>query len=600
MTSKYSNKPVYILGYSGLDNSLEFKQNEFPTFTPEEIRISQGMDSAAALIKDGKIVAATEEERFTYKKHSNKFPIHAIRYCLEKEGISIGDVNHITHGFDYGYCEKFYRHDDFNEKRFEKVYSSSVQKDLLRKNFMLKNLDIVFVPVKHHDAHAASAFYPSGFETALVVIVDGMGEMYSTSIYQTKRDRLIPLKQDGLLSSLGMFYSMLTYHLGFSINSDEYKVMGLAPYGNHKRFLPIMRETIEFKERGEVFIPLLLQNKDFIEKESYRGVIDWLSENVIPKRKPNENITQDHKDLAATLQFLLNKAMLHIVKYWQKETGEKNLCMAGGVALNCVANGEILRNNLFEDIFIQPAAGDDGTAVGSALYQYYAMKPRTERVKENIPFYGYMPSRNEIITTIEKYKDKITFELFPQDELFKVVADLLDKGKVIALIQGEMEFGPRALGHRSIIADPRSSVMKDLINSMVKKRESFRPFAPSVISEKAQEYFELHNSASLPYMIFTVQVKKKYQSIFPAITHIDGSVRIQTVDRHNNRYYWNLIKAFEEKSGHPIVLNTSFNINGQPIVRTVEDAMSTFLTTGIHALVINNYLIFPKTRVEES
>lgn len=599
MTNKHANKPVYILGYSGLDNSLEFKKMEFPDLSTEEIRISQGMDSAAALIKNGKIIAASEEERFTYEKHTNRFPINAMHFCLEKAGISINEVDYVAHGFDYRYCKDFYWRDDFNRRRYNQVFSPDVQIKLLRKHFNYGNLDQVFIPVKHHEAHAASAYYPSGFDSALIVVVDGMGELYSTSIYQARGNNIKLLKQYNILSSLGMFYSMVTYHLGFSVNSDEYKVMGLAPYGNYEHYLSVMSSAIDFKDKGEIIIPLLLKNKNLIEKESYRGVINWLNENTFSSRKSDEEINQNHKDLAATLQYLLNKAMFHIVTYWQNETNEKNLCLGGGVALNCTANGEILKSCIFDDIYIQPAAGDDGTSIGAALYHYYSINPDAIRITEEMPFYGYQATQGELKIVLNKYKDRISYKKYHDEDLFDEIAKLIDQGKVVAVMQGEMEFGPRALGHRSIVADPRSPTMKDLINSMVKKREAYRPFAPSVTSEDAGKYFELRKSESLCYMIFTVPVKEKYKDSFPATTHIDGSARIQIVKKKNNRYYWNLLKAFEKKTEYPILLNTSFNVKGQPIVRTAEEAMKTFLNTGIHAVVIDNYLIFPKTYVHK-
>jgi carbamoyltransferase len=565
---KYQKKyqqSIYILGYSGLNNSLEFKRKKFSDFNQEELRISQGMDAAAALIKDGKVIAAAEEERYNYQKHSHKFPVNAIKYCLEKEGISINDVSYITHGFDYRYCKKFFEYDKFNKERYNEVYSPQVQMNFLKQYLNIVNPEKIFVPVKHHDAHAASSYYPSGFDNALIIVVDGMGEMYSTSIYKGEGNQIEPLKQYNLLSSLGMFYSMITYHLGFRVNSDEYKVMGLAPYGDYKKYLHVLSRCIEFKDKGEVYIPLLLENKGIVEKESYRGVKNWLNEHVLKSRNINEEITQDHKDIAATLQYLLNKSMFHIITYWQKETGYKKLCLAGGVSLNCTTNGEILKSKLFDDIYIQPAAGDDGTSLGSALYKYYSLNPNAGRVKEVMPFYGHSNKPTEIKNAIKKHSKYIVVEEYPEDALLDRVADLIAQQRVVAWMQGEMEFGPRALGHRSILADPRSPIMKDLINKMVKKRESFRPFAPSVNKERAKDYFDLINSSSLQYMLFTVQVKKKYRPDLPAITHVDGSARIQIVDKETNNLFWKLINTFEKKVGVPILLNTSFNVKGYTV-----------------------------------
>lgn len=595
MRNAIDNKPIYILGYSGLNNSIEFKQKEFPGFSREEIRISQGMDAAAALICDGGVVSAAAEERYNLQKHSHKFPINAMRFCLQKAGIDISDVDFITHGFDYHPYNDFYKFSDFNRRRYEEVFSPDVQLELFAEYF---NTDLkeVFTPVPHHHAHAASAYYPSGFNNALVVVVDGLGEMHSISIFSAEKSKLKLLRQYDILSSLGIFYSIITYFLGFSVNSDEYKIMGLAPYGNYKKYLSTLSECIKFNPKGETFIPLLLQNRTLVEKESYRGAIKWLSENLFPQRNPLDRIGQEHKDLAATLQYLLNKAMLHIVSYWQQETQHDKLCMAGGVALNCTANGEILKNGIFDDIYIQPAAGDDGTSVGSALYQHYSNYPEAKRKNEKMPFYGYSATRSEISKALIKFNNKIKAKRYKTEKLLDEVTELILRGEVIAWMQGEMEFGPRALGHRSILADPRSSKMKDIINQLVKKRESFRPFAPAVKHKDANKYFDFEYVRSLPYMLFVVPVKEEYRDKLPAITHINGSARIQTVNKEDNYLFWKLIDMFGKKSGIPILLNTSFNVKGQPIVCTAEDAITTFLSTGINVLVIDNYIILRITK----
>ena len=589
---------MYILGYSGLNNSIEFKQREFPDFSKEEIRISQGMDAAAALICDGRVVSASAEERHNYQKHSHKFPINAMRFCLQKAGIGISDVDFITHGFDYRPYNDFYKLSGFNKRRYKEVFSPDVQLELFAEYF---NADLKksFIPVPHHHAHAASAYYPSGFNNALVVVADGLGEMHSISIFSAEKNKLKLLRQYDILSSLGMFYSIITYFLGFSVNSDEYKIMGLAPYGNYNKYLSTLGECIKFNPRGEIFIPLLLQNRTLEEKESYRGVIRWLSENLFPQRNPLDRIGQEHKDLSATLQYLLNKAMLHIVSYWQQETQHDKLCMAGGVALNCTANGKILKNGIFDNIYIQPAAGDDGTSVGSALYQYYSNYPEAERKRGKMPFYGYSATRSEISRVLIKFNNKIKAKRYKTNKLLDEVTKFIMKGQVIAWMQSEMEFGPRALGHRSILADPRSSKMKDIINKLVKKRENFRPFAPAVKQEDANKYFDFENVRSLQYMLFVVPVKEKYRDKLPAITHINGSARIQTVNRDDNFLFWKLIDTFGKKSGIPILLNTSFNVKGQPIVRTAEDAITTFLSTGINVLVIDNYIILRTAKSED-
>jgi len=592
---------MYILGYSGLNDAITFKKQALPGLVGQEYRISQGLDAAAVLLKDGIVVAAAEEERFIGIKHSEKFPVNAIKSCLAEANIKITDISHICHGFDYTEYRPLFEKDEFNRNYYQTVLAPSAQMKLFQAYWPELEIERLFIPVKHHIAHAASAYYPSGHDEALVLVADGMGEVDSISLYLGKQNQLKRIKRYDLLSSLGMLYSMVTLHLGFSINSGESKVMGLAPYGDAHRFEAFFSECITLKAEGEVFIEGFLKNISSMDRETYRGFRHWIAEKTIPPRKPDEPLEQQHKDLAASLQKALNIALLHTLQHWQAQTGLRKLCYAGGVALNCTANGIIQRSGLFDDVYVQPAAGDAGTALGGPLYHYHHALNHVERDKpQRLPLFGPTPKLNtDLLDSYQEdfLKQKITYQELTPDLLLEQTATLLSQGKVIAWVQGNMEFGPRALGHRSLLADPRNPKMRDKINHIVKKRESFRPFAPSVKREKVHIYFDVEEGSDFPCMLFVMPVRSDYQTQLPAITHEDGTARIQTVDKNEHPFYWQLLDKFEEKTGIPVLLNTSYNVRGQPMICTAKESIDAFLTINIDALVIENFIFYKEMNI---
>ncbi len=579
---------MYILGYSGLNEARTFKKLKFASLTPQEYRITQGFDAAAALIADGVIIAAAEEERFNGVKHTEKFPVNAINFCLAQAGITISNLDFICHGFDHYPYQSLFARNDYGKEYYSTVLAPDVQYQHFKKFWPDLNIEKKFLAIKHHAAHAASAFYPSGYLESLVLVADGMGEMDSISLFHGRGNQLLPIQQYDLLSSLGMLYSMLTYHLGFSINNSEGKIMGLAAYGDPKRYADFFSDCLSLEPEGEIIIKGFYKNETFLDWETYRGFRHWLAEKTFPSRSPDDPLEQHHKDLAASLQQVLIKALLHLLTYWQHKTGLKKLCYAGGVALNCTANGIILKSGLFDEVYVQPAAGDSGCALGSALYHHHHNLALTGRDKpQRLPFYG---SRLNINEYFSQTHNSLTHKKMSREKILEEAAELLTKGQVIAWLQGEMEFGPRALGNRSILADPRDPSMRDKINNIVKKRESFRPFAPSIKREKAHIYFEIEANQSLSSMSFIVPVREQYRKLLPAVTHVDGAARVQTVDKDEHPYYWQLLNKFEEKTGLPILLNTSCNVRGQPIVSTVKEAIEMLTTIDIDALFIEDVL----------
>lgn len=582
-----------VIGISGLHNSVAFKKRELPDLSPRQYRIAQGFDSAAALVTSEGIEAVAAEERFTGEKKTGYFPVNAIRYCLDAAGISPGDVDYIAHSFSYEPFKSFYEQSEFTMRQFNEVYSHEAQVRCLREFLPSYGWEKKFVGVTHHLAHAASSFYLSGFKDALILVVDGMGEIHSMTVAVGSETGIEVIKQMPTLHSLGILYGLFTIYLGFWGGLDEYKIMGLAPYGNPRRHFHKFMEFINLNNDGTITIPVLLHNKTIEEKETYSGTLRMLAETFGRARDPDTEITQNHMDIAAALQSALQACLMHILRHFKKETGHRNLCMAGGVALNCTANGVIKRSRLFKGMFIQPASGDDGSALGAALYVRRLHEPDRSPAEMGLPFWGPEFTDKEILDALKDRRDCEGTFWDSFDDLAEEVASKLAEGRIVAWFQGRMEFGPRALGNRSILADPRDGNMRDRINALVKKREWFRPFAPAVTAEAAPRFFEIGDGdeSNFAYMLLVTQVRGEYREKLPAVTHVDGSARVQSVSMRGNPRFWTLLNEFEKISGLPVLLNTSFNVKGQPIVCTPEEAVDTFILAKLDFLVIGNYLV---------
>jgi len=549
-------------------------------------------DSAACLVVDGKVVAAAQEERFTRKKHDDSFPINAIKYCLDFENLTIKDINSIV--FYDKPILKFER----LLRSYIKTWPKGLRSFLMAMQVWIKNKlwiehkirkqlnysgEIYFT--EHHYSHAASAYYTSDFDEAVVITMDGVGEWDTTTFGYGKDNKLFLSHNIKFPHSLGLLYSALTYYLGFRVNSAEYKVMGLAPYGNPDVYYDKFRELIDIKEDGSFKLNMKYFSYEYgltMTNHRFNKLFGGLP------RKVESDLTQKEKDIAAALQKITEEIVLKITAYAKRLHPSENLCLAGGVALNCVANGKILKQGLFKNIYIYPASGDAGGAVGAALYFYYdcLKNQKQKRVMGNI-YLGPEYSQEEIRDVLEQKKAK--YDKLDEQDLLKQTARLIDDNKVIGWFQDRMEFGPRALGNRSIIADARNKENWQRVNLKIKFRESFRPFAPTVLEDKSKEYFDL--SCPSPYMLLVAQVKKDN---VPAITHVDNSARIQTINRKENRKYYDLINEFYNLSGCPVIINTSFNVRGEPIVRTPEDAFNCFINTDMDYLIMDNYLISKK------
>jgi carbamoyltransferase len=577
-----------VIGISGLERAVPFKKAAFPGLDEREYRIAQGMDSAAALLIDGTLVAAAEEERFTGKKHTGDFPAGALQYCLKEAGIVAEDIDEIAHGFNYGPYRDLYLSDSVSAALYEQVFSRAALLEQVRRNLPGFPEERVFT-VGHHLAHAASAAYTSGWDECLVVVNDAMGEVESLSVYDFHNDKLERICTVGANDSIGVLYSLVTLHLGFDFNSDEYKIMGLAPYGDPARFRPFFEQAVELREDGTFRIPILKLNRSREERESYIATRAYLEANLIPRRLPTDPVTTDHEDIAAALQECLEKVVLHVCSHFAEKTGLRRVALAGGVALNCTANGKLMHSGLFDEVYVQPVAGDDGVALGAALYRASLAGEVVNR-RLPAPLFGPCFSDSEIEIALQCFENRIQWRRFDSLAATCVcAAQLIAEGRVIAWDRGRMEYGPRALGNRSILADPSHPEMRDRINAMVKKREAFRPFAPACALEQAPRWFDVAEGEQHPYMISVVDVRAEAQASLPAVTHVNGSARLQTVSASDNPDFHALLLAVGETTGRQMVLNTSFNVKGQPIVNTPDEAIETFLGTGIEHLFLENY-----------
>ncbi|MDA1055219.1 MAG: carbamoyltransferase [Planctomycetota bacterium] len=577
-------------------------------------------DSAAALVVDGEIVAAAQEERFTRKKHDPEFPVNAIEYCLSEAGLRAEDLDYV--GFYDKPFLKFerlletylgYAPQGFNS--FLQAIPVWLKQKLHLRREIKRGLHgayrkrIVFT--EHHESHAASAFFPSPFDEAAILTVDGVGE-WATASHGVGRGNRIDLTHElHFPHSPGLLYSAFTYFCGFRVNSGEYKLMGLAPYGQPKYVDLILKKLIDLKEDGSFRMDM-----------SYFNYCQGLTMTSAkfdklfggPPRKPESPLTEREMDMAASIQQVTEEIMLRMARHVHASTGMKNLCLAGGVALNCVANGRILREGPFDQLWIQPAAGDAGGALGVALFIWHQLlgKPR-EAVADDSQHGSYLGPANDEADIKQFLDDAGAKYHFMEDEsaLCDRVADLIGSDKVIGWLQGRMEFGPRALGGRSILGDARSTKMQSVMNLKIKFRESFRPFAPSVLQERVHDLFEMRENEPSPYMLLVAPVRderrkalteseqqltgvdklKSIRSEIPAITHVDYSARVQTVDAARHGRYYKLIKSFERQTGSPVIINTSFNVRGEPIVCTPEHAYRCFMATNMDVLVLERFLL---------
>jgi carbamoyltransferase len=573
-------------------------------------------DSAACLVKDGEILSAAQEERFTRKKHDHNFPHKAIEFCLADAGIRAGQIDLVAF-----YDKPFLKFERLLEtyltfapagiKSFIKAMPLWIKEKLWMKEMIKDKLGYtgkVIFP-EHHESHAASAFYPSPYNRAAILTMDGVGEWTTTSYGVGDGNDIQLLADIKFPHSLGLLYSALTYYTGFKVNSGEYKVMGLAPYGEPKYKQLIYDHLIDVKDDGSFRMNMEYFNYCqglTMTNEKFNKLFGG------PPRVPETNLTQKEMDIARSLQEVTEEIVLKLGNHVYKETGLKNLCLAGGVALNCVANGRLLREGPFENIWVQPAAGDAGGALGAALLGWYKYhnKPRIADEKSDSQKGSYLGpqfSEEEIKSFIQSFN--LSAKRYDDDELIENVANLINSEKVIGWFDGKMEFGPRALGSRTIIGDARSPKMQATMNIKIKFREGFRPFAPSVLYEKVTEYFEIEKES--PYMLLTADVKKErripmtdeqqkkwgidklnvVRSDVPAITHVDYSARLQTVHKETNPRYHRLISKFEEKTGCAVIINTSFNVRGEPIVCTPKDAYKCFMRTNMDYLVLGNYIL---------
>jgi carbamoyltransferase len=588
-------------------------------------------DSAASIVVNGQVVAAAQEERFSRKKHDSSFPENAIKYCLLEAGVELTDLSSIVF-YDkpllkferlletyLSYAPKGFR--SFSMAMPVWLKEKLLLKSLLRKELKaLANCHVNELPkllfTEHHQSHAASAFFPSPFEKAAVLCLDGVGEWATTSVWQGQGRKLAPLWELNFPHSLGLLYSAFTYYCGFKVNSGEYKLMGLAPYGEPKYVDDIYRHLIDVKEDGTFWL-----NMDYF---SYPVGLVMTSPEFHRlfggrPRKPESDITQKEMDLARSIQQVTEEVVLKIANTIYLETGNSNLCLAGGVALNCVANGRLISESKFSSIWIQPAAGDAGGALGAALqasYQYHDSERLVDGSSDNMQgsYLGPQVTDNQASETLDSLG--AVYQRYSDGDLYSTTAGLLGQGNVVAWYQGRMEFGPRALGNRSILGDPRDINMQSNMNLKIKFRESFRPFAPSILAERVNEVFEFDGKSSYMLAVAKIQISKRVtpentstsaeglqklgilRSKFPAITHVDYSARLQTVHTNTNPKFHALLTEFDRLTGCPLLINTSFNVRGEPIVNTPEQAYTCFMRSNIDYLVIGNLVISKRDQPE--
>ena len=553
-------------------------------------------DSAVSLLRNGKVLSAVEEERFTGIKHDSSFPINSLDWLLKEKLLTPDDIDTVV--FYEDPKQKIDRIKKTDRKSWlHKVFTDSAetrnrtqykQFEKLIYKFFGKHIKLIYG--NHHLSHAAYGFYTSGLDSSVIVTVDGVGEWETTCIYYANKNKIKQLLSVNFPHSLGMVYSAFTAYLGFKPNEGEYKIMGLAPYGDASKYSKQFEKIITTNTDGTYKV-----NMDYFTYDS--SDVDMFNINLpklfnIPNRLPEETLEQHHKDIAAGLQNLYEKCFFNLLDTAYKLTKSKNIVLSGGCAYNGTANGKIKSKTNFKNIHIPPAPSDAGSAIGGPLHYYYTQVPYENTVTNNNPFLGPQYSKRQMKISLEENSINVWYEEFSDEELIKKISEAITTGSVVGWFEGRLEFGARALGNRSILANPRDPQMKSRLNKMIKKREGFRPFAPIVKEESSLEYFDYHDK--VPYMNQVVKVRSAHAKYLPAITHIDNSARIQTLSKHQHRYIYSLLEKLELINKYPIVINTSFNLKDQTMVLTPEDAIKTFLNCEMDTLVLHNYIIRKK------
>jgi carbamoyltransferase len=571
---------MYLLGISGLADVGAFLAENFPA-QMAQAKVVQGMDAAAALIHNGEVFAAVSQERFDREKKSGAFPYDAIDYCLRTAGIDMRSVAQVCGNFNFGRYGAVFGGDPDGRRYWQQCLSPEAIREKLI--FRYGN-SVNFVPIDHHDAHLHAALASAPFSNALVIVMDAAGEIGSTTVYRVDAGQVTRLRRYGIPKSLGLFYSLITAFLGFAFNEDEYKIMGLSCLGNPDRYADFFNSAIRLLPDGEIAVPMLTLNTGFAESLFFSATSRAIEEGL--GFDGRECSLEVRADVSAALQRRFTEALFHIAGHFQRQTGLPNFIMSGGCAENCAAIGELRKAKMVQNIHVAFGSGDEGTALGAAAaFAHQINQPL--QIPYQLPFYGPAPTITEVRHLIELHGLRLQ-EFANEDAMLEAAAHDIAADKIVALCHGRMEYGARALGNRSLLALPANGDNKERINVAIKKRQNYRPFAPAVILEDASIYFDLEPGEAYPYMTMLTTVREQYRSVVPAITHFDGTARVQTVHRDDNPAFYKFLIALKRLTGVPVVLNTSYNVNHQPIVCSAAEAVNTFIEMEIDALYIAN------------
>lgn len=575
---------MLTLGIAGLADVTGFLQRHFPEQMERDSRVVQGMDAAAALLRDGEVVAAVSEERFDRIKKSAAFPVQAIQYCLQAAGAQLGDVDAVCTNFNFARYRPLYAGGDAARSYWQECLAPEAMAGMLARHFPIGTAPRLH-PIDHHDAHLHAALASCPFDRGLGIVMDAAGEVGSTSVYRCEGPDIVRLARYPIAQSLGIFYSLVTQFLGYAFNEDEYKVMGLASFGDPGRYRAFFQSAIRLTPNGGIEIPILNLNRGIAETLFFTASAAALANGL---GIDGRNCThQERADISAALQQRFTDALFHVCGHFRDQTGAANLLLSGGCAENCAAIGELRASGMFEQIHIAYASGDEGTALGAAA-AHAAAQGAPLRLPGAMPFFGPAPQLPRLREVVARHTGLALHEYPDEPAMLDAAAQDIAADRIVALCHGRMEFGARALGNRSLLALPAKAANKDRINLAIKKRQNYRPFAPAVTAEDAHRYFVLNAGEAYPYMTMLTRVRDAAQTLLPAVTHVDGTARVQTVSREHNAAFHYLLARMKELTGVPVVLNTSYNVNHQPIVCTEEEAVDTFAEMGIDALYIAN------------